>query len=140
MEKAAKSRSPLALIVNEHEWSARSLESILAARGYVIVRAHTGKLATDRVRSLTPDVIIIDANLPDMAGIDLCRALRHETRVSLRTPILITAAGPGTRRQRIDALSAGGWDFLGSPVDSEELVLKLEAYVQARFEADRAQG
>src|SRR5690606_7656216 len=42
--------TPLVLVANDQEWSARSLESILAPNGYAVVRAHTGQQALDQAR------------------------------------------------------------------------------------------
>jgi PleD family two-component response regulator len=137
MAESASSRPPLALIANDQEWSIRSLESILAPHGYAILRAYTGRQTLDLARETTPDLIIIDANFPDMSGIDVCRILRTEPRVGLGAPILITTAGPRTRQQRLEALREGAWDLLSLPVDAEELVLRLKASVALKFEVDR---
>ena len=57
---------PLVLIANDQEWSARSLESILGPNGYSVIRAYTGQQALDRARTAHPDLIILDAQMPDM--------------------------------------------------------------------------
>ena len=70
--------SPLVLIANDQEWSARSLESTLEPNGYAVVRAFTGAQALARARSELPDVVILDAQMPDMHGFDVCRELRRD--------------------------------------------------------------
>ncbi|MGD8699993.1 MAG: response regulator, partial [Gemmatimonadales bacterium] len=137
MAESASSRPPLALIANDQEWSIRSLESILAPHGYAILRAYTGQQTLDLVRETTPDLIVIDANFPDMTGLVVCRTLRGDPRVGRGVPILITTAGPRTRQQRLEALREGAWDFLSLPVDAEELVLRLQATMALKFEVDR---
>jgi PleD family two-component response regulator len=137
MAESASSRPPLALIANDQEWSIRSLESILAPHGYAILRAYTGRQTLDLARETTPDLIVIDANFPDMSGMEVCRALRKDPRVGLGVPVLITTAGPRTRQQRLEALKEGAWDFLSLPVDAEELVLRLQASMSLKFEVDR---
>jgi CheY-like chemotaxis protein len=82
--------APLVLIANDQEWSARSLESILGPNGFSVVRAYTGQQALERARSSQPDLIILDAQMPDMHGFDVCRALRSDPRFSGTTPIVIT--------------------------------------------------
>jgi two-component system cell cycle response regulator len=49
----------------------------------------------------------------------------------------VTSPGHSSRQERLDAMRAGAWDFLGSALDSEELPLRLDAYVRAKFDADR---
>ena len=68
MAESASSRPPLALIANDHEWSIRSLESILAPHGYGILRAFTGKQAFELACDTAPDLIILDAQFSDIPG------------------------------------------------------------------------
>lgn len=137
-DRAVPSRPPLVLIANDQEWSSRSLESILGPSGYAVLRAYTGPNALERARTARPDVIILDANLPEMDGFGVCRALRNDPLISPSTPIIITTPGPTTRQQRLTALRAGANEFLGQPLDAEEFPLRLDVYVRAKFDADRA--
>lgn len=129
--------SPLVLVANDQEWSARSLESILAPNGYAVLRAYTGQQALERARSARPDLVILDAQMPDLHGFEVCRQLRNDPRFSATTPILITTAGPSGRAQRLEAYKAGAWEFLGQPLDGESLLLKLSTFLASKLEADR---
>jgi diguanylate cyclase (GGDEF)-like protein len=128
--------TPLVLIANDQEWSARSLESILGPSGYSVVRAYTGQQALERVRTTQPDLIILDAQMPDVHGFEVCRQLRSDPRFSATTPIIITTSGPSGRTQRLEAYQAGAWEFLGQPVDGEALLLKLATFLQCKREVD----
>ena len=130
------SAAPLVLIANDQEWSARSLESILGPSGYAVVRAYTGQQALERARTSQPDLIILDAQMPDMHGFDVCRALRDDPRFSATTPIVITTSGPSGRTQRLEAYRAGAWEFLGQPLDGEALLLKLATFLQSKQQVD----
>jgi diguanylate cyclase (GGDEF)-like protein len=124
------------LIANDQEWSARSIESILGPNGYTVVRAYTGQQALERARTAQPDLIILDAQMPDMHGFEVCRALRSDPRFSATTPIVITTSGPSGRSQRLEAYQAGAWEFLGQPLDGESLLLKLNTFLQSKREVD----
>lgn len=138
-ETAARhGRPPLSLIVNDQEWSTRSLESILAPHGYAVLRAYTGAKGLERAFSGKPDVIVAGANLPDLDGLELCRRLRADGRIPESTPIILITPGRASRTQRLAALRAGAWDYLGHPLDAEELLLRFDAYVRAKHEADQA--
>ena len=137
MAEPGRQHPPLVVIANSQELHTRALESILGPHGYAVVRAYTGKQALERCRTARPDVIIVDADLPDMDGLDVCRTLRGDPVISQTTPILVTSSGHSSRKERLEALRAGAWDFLGSALDDEELPLRLDAYVRAKFEADR---
>jgi diguanylate cyclase (GGDEF)-like protein len=128
--------TPLVLIANDQEWSARSLESILGPSGYSVVRAYTGQQALERARTAQPDLIILDAQMPDIHGFEICRMLRSDPRFSATTPIVITTSGPSGRTQRLEAYRAGAWEFLGQPLDGEALLLKLGTFLQCKLEVD----
>src|SRR5256885_12731792 len=137
MANPEKARSaPLVLIANDQEWSARSLESILGPSGYSVVRAYTGQQALERARTAQPDLIILDAQMPDVHGFEVCRLLRSDPRFSATTPIIITTSGPSGRTQRLEAYRCGAWEFLGQPLDGEALLLKLGTFLQSKQQVD----
>lgn len=131
------SRPPLALLANDQEWSARSLESILGPNGYAVLRAYTGKQVLELARTAQPDLVIVDIRLPDLSGIDVCRALYQDPHFNAATPVVVTTSGPSEREQRLAAYQAGAWEFASQPLDGEVLLLKLDAYMRSKREADR---
>lgn len=126
----------MVLIANDQEWSARSLDSILSPQGFAVIRAYTGQQAIDRALASRPDLIILDAQLPDIHGMEVCRQLRADPRVGHMTPIVITTAGPSGRVQRLAAYAAGAWEFLGQPLDGEALLARLGTFLGIKREAD----
>ena len=131
------SRPPVVLIIDDQEWTARSLESILAPNGFAVMRAYTGAKGLERAMQHAPDAIIVDAKLPDMSGHEICRQLRQVSHLGSRTPIVVSSSERPTRAERLRAFESGAWDFVVSPVDGEEFVLRLRRYTEAKFEADR---
>ena len=136
----APSRPPLVLIANDQEWAARSLESIMGPLGYAVLRAYNGRQALDLARSILPDVIILDAHMPDINGVEICAELRADPRVGGATPIIVTTSGPGRRAERMAAYAAGAWEFVSQPLDGELLLLKLGTWVKAKREIDRVRN
>lgn len=124
--------APMVLIANDQEWSARSLESLLSAEGYGIARAFTAAQAIKQAESVAPDVIILDRQMPDLDGAEVCRRLRRDPRIGAITPIIITTAGQAGRTQRAEAFEAGAWDFFGQPIDPEILLFKIRTFLEAR--------
>jgi diguanylate cyclase (GGDEF)-like protein len=137
MASTSQTRSPIVLIVDDQEWSARALESILSPAGYSVIRAYTGKHGLDRVKGQQPDLTFINLNLPDGSGVGLCHFLRDEPDFGASIPILVTGPGRPTRHQRLAAMEAGAWDVITFPIDAQELILKLNAYIRAKSESDR---
>jgi len=137
-ETTTRKHPPLVLIANDQEWASRAIETILGPAGYAVLRAYTAQDALARGRSAQPDVIVLDVRLPGMDGLAVCRTLRSDPRVSPSTPIVMTTTAPGTRTQRLEALRAGANEYFGQPLDGEEFLLRLDSYVRAKFDADRA--
>lgn len=130
-------RPPLILLANEHEWAARSLETVLGPHGYAVLRAYTGRQLLGLVRSAQPDLIMLDVRLPDMRGVDVCRALRDDPHFPEETPIIFTSSGTPGREERLEAFRAGAWEFVSQPLDTEMLLLKLDAYMRGKRAVDR---
>ena len=130
------------LIANDQEWSARSLESIFSAEGYRVVRAFTGAQALHQAETSRPDVFILDRQMPDLDGPEICRRLRADPRIGTTTPIIITTAGQAGRTQKAEAFEAGAWDFFGQPIEPEILLSKIRTFLQARegFESGAGAG
>ncbi|MFN0178777.1 MAG: response regulator [Gemmatimonadales bacterium] len=124
------------LIVNDHEWSARSIETILASEGYTVVRAYTAEQALARAVAVRPDAFVLDVQLPDKDGLALCEEIRADSLHGPSTPIVVTTAGPSGRKERMAAYRAGAWEFFGQPLDGEALVAKLNVYLAAKAVMD----
>ena len=130
-------RAPVVLIVSEHEWASRSLDTVLAPRGYAVQRAYNGVQALEKARETRPDAVFVERSLPDMAGPEVCRRLQSEGIISEATPLIITTSGPLSQEQRVESLRSGAWEILTPPFDAEELLLRLSHYIRAKLQADR---
>jgi diguanylate cyclase (GGDEF)-like protein len=131
------SRPPVVLIASDQEWSSRSLESVLGPRGYAVLRAGTGQRTLELARIAQPDGCILDAGMADIRGVELCARLRQDTKFPLNVPIIMTTSSIGNRAERLEAYAAGAWELCAEPLDIDVLLLKLDAFVQAKLAADR---
>ena len=130
-------RPPLIVIVSEHEWASPSLDTILAPRGYAVLRAYNGRQALERAQAAKPDAILIDGNFADMSAVDVVRQLREEGGIPEAAPIIAICAGPQSRDERLQLMEAGAWDVLTLPVDADELLLRLKRFIAGKLESDR---
>ncbi len=130
--------TPIAVVVDEQEWTARTLESILGPSGYGVLKVFTGGQALNLLERVSPDVFLVDHRLPDMEGAHLCERLRVHRNVRPSVPILITSSGFLPRAERVRALQSGAWDVVSAPFDADELRFKLGSFLAAKMEADRA--
>src|SRR2546425_12895478 len=106
-DRMASAGLSLALLAGDREGATHWLEGLLESGGYAVLRERMGLHALQRARATQPDVIIVDADLPDQAGVELCTALRDEPRITSSTPILLVVGAPATRELRLAALRAG---------------------------------
>src|SRR5213592_2879008 len=139
-ERMPQGGLPLVLLGGDGQEATRWLKSLLEGGGYAVLQERSAQHVLERARSTEPDMIIVDAELPDMPGADLCRTLRTDPRVSSSTPILLAVREPASRAQRLAALRAGAWDCITPPHDADEILLKLGSYVRAKLDADRARA
>ena len=108
------------LIVDDEPNILAAMRPLLAARGYSVATAMSGRAAIEAVEREPPDVIILDLGLPDMNGIYVCRIIREDRAI----PILILSAR-GAEADKVRALDAGADDYVTKPFGSEELLARV---------------
>ena len=130
--------SPLVLLVNDEEWTARSLDTVLRPNGYAVLLAYTGQQGLDLASKVRADCILIDYGLPDMTGADLAERLRKIPTIRPSTPILVISGQSLPRADRLRCLENGAWDVLKLPFDTDEFLVRLDRYLGAKRDADFA--
>lgn len=116
-------RSPVVLIVDDHEDSRAMYAFGLLAMGFQAEVAATGEDALARVGELHPDVIVADVSLPGMSGLDLTRRLRGDPSTR-ETGILVLTGHAGSAVMR-EANAAGCDRFLLKPCLPDALVCEI---------------
>lgn len=97
------------------------VEQILRRRPDVtVVPAMLGIVALDLVRSVRPDLVLLDLHLPDMAGDELLRRLKKQ-KATRDIPVVILSADATDRRRR-DLIEAGATDYLTKPIGVKYLL------------------
>ena len=137
-DQDAAPRAPIVLLVNRHEWTARSVESVLQPAGFAVVKADTGRQAIELAVRIRPDLVIVDLELSDISGLDVCRAIRALPTVDDATPFVIATPASLSRKERHECFRAGIWDIFSSPFDPVELAGKLKTFLSARRQVEEA--
>jgi two-component system, OmpR family, KDP operon response regulator KdpE len=128
------------LVVDDEQQILRAVRRALMARGYDVVTAADGGDALVEAEASSPDLVVLDLNLPDMDGLEVCRRLRTWTRV----PILILSVRED-ESGKVAALDLGADDYLTKPFGVEELLARVRALLRRtqpegseppRFEVD----
>jgi PleD family two-component response regulator len=131
-------RIPVVLVVHAGTWLTRALDSMLAPQGYRVLSMASARELLEQAPDLRPDVVLLDAHLPDVDSILVCRRLRQLRAVSWHTPVIMITSTPATKQQRLAALEAGAWDYLSLGLNAEELLLKVDAFTRVKLETDHA--
>jgi DNA-binding response OmpR family regulator len=113
---------PSVLVVEDDEGIATQLVRGLTRGGYQVDHVMTGSAAL--AHSL-PDVVLLDLELPDGDGVNVCRKLRERSSVAI---IVVTAYGEET--DRVNALDAGADDYLVKPFGLAELQARIRAVLR----------
>ncbi len=110
------------LIIEDDPETRRSVARDLAAHGYRVEEAATGKAALRAWEARRPDLVLLDLGLPDIDGTTLIRRMRQEAG----TPILILSARDG-EEDKIRALELGADDYVTKPFGMGELHARIRA-------------
>jgi two-component system KDP operon response regulator KdpE len=113
------------LIVDDDPQFRRTLGLALDSHGYEVAAAAGGREALDAVSSGPLDVIVLDWHMPEMDGIETCRALRERSNV----PVIMVS---GNRLNPQDmALEAGANDYLTKPLSIGDLLASIESALRS---------
>lgn len=114
------------LVVDDEDSLVDLLSSALRFAGYDVTAEQSGFDALRAVKKETPDLIVLDVNLPDLDGFEVCRRIRRD---GLEVPVIFLTA-----RDEPDDLRTGfrygGDDYLTKPFSIEELGLRIEAVLR----------
>jgi two-component system, OmpR family, KDP operon response regulator KdpE len=110
------------LVVDDEPQITRVLKTSLSSQGYSIRTASDGKQALQEMKSWVPDLVITDLRMPNMDGLELCRAIRTESRV----PIIVLSV-KGEETIKVESLDAGADDYVTKPFNMNELLARVRA-------------
>jgi len=117
---------PQSILVVEDESSIASFVSLyLKNAGYVVRTAATGGDALQQVAANRPALILLDLNLPDIDGIEVCRRIRKTAEVPI---IMLTARDEDV--DKIIGLEVGADDYLTKPFNPRELVARVKSVLR----------
>jgi DNA-binding response OmpR family regulator len=124
---------PLVLVAIPDQWQRQEVCDALAGQGFRISVAHTEAEVLQQAHATPPDGYVINVAMAP-PGYGLCGTLRT---FSVATPIVLLVPGRVTRAHEHDALRAGAWSVLGTPLDPDALLLRLAVFVEPKRELDR---
>ena len=113
------------LVVDDEIQITRVLRASLSTQRYDVRTANDPEEALRLFEEWNPDLVITDLMMPGMTGVDLCRAIRRESR----TPIIILSVRE-QEHAKVEALDAGADDYVTKPFSIQELLARVRAHLR----------
>lgn len=126
------------LVVDDYAPNATGMRDLLSAAGYSVRVAYNGTDALSLVAEDAPDLVLIDVVMPGMSGVELCRELKTSGGTRLTPVVMITASQD--RGHRLAGLEAGADDFLGKPIDVQELRTRVRSLLRVKQLTDELES
>lgn len=112
------------LVVDDETDIRKLLKEYLESEGYLVYTAENGSKAIENIK-YNPDLILLDVNMPDMDGYEVCEKIRDY----VNCPILFLTART-EEKDRVNGLKSGGDDYIIKPFSIDELLARVEAHLR----------
>ncbi|AFY72454.1 PAS domain S-box [Synechococcus sp. PCC 7502] len=118
------------LVVDDTPDNLRLLASMLSEQGYKVRKAINGQLALMAAQSAPPDLILLDINMPDMDGYEVCERLKRDVQ-TLDIPVIFISALDDVL-DKVKAFSVGGVDYVTKPFQLQEVLARMDNQLVVR--------
>ncbi|HAC63989.1 MAG TPA: GGDEF domain-containing response regulator [Cyanothece sp. UBA12306] len=115
------------LIVDDKPTNLRILSTILTKKGYKVQPVDSGELAIKAAQNYLPDLILLDINMPDLDGYQVCKILQANEETSQIPIIFLSALQDG--EDKMKAFQAGGVDYITKPFQFEEVLARVSTHL-----------
>ncbi len=118
------------LVADDEPDHAKLLDCWLGLRGYRCLVASNGQATLEMARAHHPDLILLDVNMPDMNGYEVCGRLKADP-ITADTPIIFLT-GRGNVAEKVEGLARGASDYVTKPYDLPELLARVQAALRMK--------
>ncbi len=118
------------LLVDDDVESLAVARARLANDGLEILCATDGRAGLEAAKAQHPDLILLDLDMPDMTGFDVCRVLKADPELCM-IPVLFLS-GSGTPDDKVRGLDLGAADYITKPFDDFELKARVRAAIRTK--------
>ncbi len=118
-------------VVDDNDSNRFAKCTMLRRNGFCVVEASTGTDALDTVRRQPIDLVLLDINLPDMSGIDVCARIKSDERFGAVQVLQISATAV-TDEDKIRGLDGGADAYLAEPAHPDVTIATLRALLRVR--------
>ena len=112
------------LVVEDNEVDRRIVCKIVSKQGHDVTEAENGKEGLEIVKLKKPDLILMDCEMPELNGIEMCRAIKDSVETSDIPVIFLT--GHGTPQNIVECFGVNAENLLTKPINAKLLVEQIE--------------
>ncbi|OIO33845.1 MAG: DNA-binding response regulator [Candidatus Omnitrophica bacterium CG1_02_40_15] len=123
------------LIIEDEKDIVKMLDYNLKKEGFKALSANNGEDGLDIARKENPDLILLDLMLPEMDGLEVCKAVKNDTKTA-HIPIIILTA-KAQEADKIVGLELGADDYMTKPFSPRELIARIKAVLRRLKEKDK---
>ena len=123
--------APSILVVDDNEAARYAKSRVLRQGGYQVLEASSGTEALRFVQEQSPDLVLLDVRLPDISGLDVCRAIKVN-RETMLIPVLQMSASFRDDRAKIAGLEGGADGYITEPIEPNLLLATIAAFLRTR--------
>jgi adenylate cyclase len=125
------------LVVDDTPGNVKLLTDLLTVKGYEVATAESGHEALARIDADCPDLVLLDVMMPGMNGYEVCQRIRQNPATEILPVVMVTALDPA--QERTKGIEAGADDFLGKPVNQQELLARVRSLLKVKEYYDTIQ-
>jgi signal transduction histidine kinase len=118
------------LVVDDTPDNLRLLSAMLTTQGFEVRKALNGKMAITACQIVLPDVILLDINMPEMDGYQVCEKLKADPK-TCEVPVIFISALDDVL-DKVKAFDVGGADYVTKPFHGAEVILRIENQINLR--------
>jgi len=118
------------LVVDDTPDNLRLLSAMLTTQGYEVRKALNGKMALSACQILQPDLILLDINMPEMNGYEVCQELKTD-EITFEIPVIFISALDDVL-DKVKAFDVGGSDYITKPFHAAEVISRIENQINLR--------
>ena len=118
------------LVVDDTAANRQLLTNLLTGHGYTVYPASDGELALEFVRTILPDLILLDIRMPGMDGYEVCRRLKADERTRDIPVIFISILED--ERDKVKGFREGAVDYITKPFQQEEVLARIKIHLLLR--------
>ncbi len=120
-------KPPEILVADDNPASLQLLTNILVGKGYRVRPAPDGRMALRSISARLPDLILLDINMPEIDGYEVCRRIKAD-HVSRNIPVIFISALTDAT-QKVEGFQAGGVDYITKPFDNDEVLARVNTHL-----------